>query len=244
MNSDDGTILSTVLTGDASIEDVIINGNTIIAAGINGSLHFMDRKGEILSVLSGLASIHTMTQTNDQLWVGGANGQLYELSINGKLINQYTLGAKSITTLISNGDMLIIGLQDGQILVWDTTQHKTIQVLPGHSAAITDLKMVAEGNLLLSSAFDRSVRIWQLSDPALPSIVIQDRDHWITALQIGPRGNFFFTGENDGTIRKFDLIPSVMAQYLCESLNRNLSTDEWSKYIGEDIPNQKSCADE
>ena len=244
LDSNGKTVHGTVSTGNASIEDVIITQNSIVAADVAGSLHFMDRKGQKLSVISDLTSLHTMTKKDNQLWVGGANGQLYELTLDGRLINQFALGPKSITTLISNGHLLIIGLQDGQILVWDTTQHKTIQVLPGHSAAITDLKLIPDANLLLSCSYDRSVRIWQLNDPALPAIVIQDRNHWITALQTGSKGKFFFTGENDGTIRKFDLDPMMMAQDICENLNRNLSTDEWSKYIGEDIPYQKNCADE
>jgi WD40 repeat protein len=57
----------------------------------------------------------------------------------------------------------------GRIRLWRVRDAKVVGELPGHSAAIRDLKVSADGARLASSAIDGSVRVWDLDSRQLRS---------------------------------------------------------------------------
>jgi WD40 repeat protein len=60
-----------------------------------------------------------------------------------------------------DGKLLAAGCQDRRIYVWDMTVHKQIAVLEGHTTgAITDLAFNHAGDLLASTSWDSTVRLW------------------------------------------------------------------------------------
>lgn len=58
------------------------------------------------------------------------------------------------------GDELAVGLDDGQIWIWNVKDQKRTQILGGHANQVIALEYAKVGKLLLSASWDQSVRIW------------------------------------------------------------------------------------
>ena len=59
--------------------------------------------------------------------------------------------------------ILASGSQDGEIRLWDMAARQQMQILTGHTAAITALQMMPDGKRLVSSSLDGTVRLWRLA---------------------------------------------------------------------------------
>jgi WD40 repeat protein len=60
-----------------------------------------------------------------------------------------------------NGNF-VIGSLDGDLYVWDPRTRETQRALIGHQGYITRLELSTDGNVLASSAWDSTIRLWDL----------------------------------------------------------------------------------
>jgi WD40 repeat protein/serine/threonine protein kinase len=66
-----------------------------------------------------------------------------------------------VSVAISNdGKLLAAALDDHTIHIWDTATQNELMLLFGHDNTITDLQFTPDGNLLLSTSLDGTVRLW------------------------------------------------------------------------------------
>jgi WD40 repeat protein len=62
-----------------------------------------------------------------------------------------------------DGSLLAKGVEDGNILIWQTSTGNQIQVLKGHTDGVNCVSFSPDGTLLASAADDGTVRIWNVS---------------------------------------------------------------------------------
>ncbi|XP_040846614.1 NACHT domain- and WD repeat-containing protein 1 isoform X1 [Ochotona curzoniae] len=58
--------------------------------------------------------------------------------------------------------LLVVGTQDGIVVVWDVQEEQLVHFLTGHSGAVRCLRVFAGGTRALSASSDRSLRLWDL----------------------------------------------------------------------------------
>src|SRR5207249_4843678 len=63
----------------------------------------------------------------------------------------------------SDGATLATGCQDGKLRFFDVASGKEKAALTGHRGGITDLCFTSDDKHLISSGFDRTVRIWNVA---------------------------------------------------------------------------------
>jgi hypothetical protein len=105
-----------------------------------------------------------------------------------------------------------------------------------------------DGRLLASGGHDHSVRLWDMENfEALP-IVLPGHDGDVRSLVFSADGKYLVTGGADNVVKIWDLAYSLnsfptrdIADMVCQKVWRNMTLDEWRKFVGVEIPYERTC---
>ncbi|KAI8804115.1 quinon protein alcohol dehydrogenase-like superfamily [Cladochytrium replicatum] len=116
----------------------------------------------------------------------------------------------AVTALLGSedGETLFSAADDGGVHVWDTATMEAMDVLTGHTSAVTALALV--GNLLYSSSHDGSIIEWD-TETAQRLRTFKAHTHEVLSLAVytpkddNGEGTILFSGSWDGTVRAWNL---------------------------------------
>lgn len=231
----EGQIHSQDITAIAAIDE------TIVTTGLDGKIVFIDSRNFTISNTWDMQQpVRDMIHQDNNLWILKSDG-LVKSTLNQK--QTQFLSTKDGKFLCLEYDemqnQLYIGTQKGEIWVWDTTSRQPLQILSGHSSAVTDMKLDAQAKYLASSSLDRTVRVWPLYSATSQPIVLNDLDNWASTLAF--HNGQILTGSYSGSLKIFKLSMDELALGLCEKVGRSLTPTEWREYISDEIIYDTSC---
>ncbi|MFP4555851.1 MAG: hypothetical protein ACLFNU_03175 [Bacteroidales bacterium] len=136
------------------------------------------------------------------------------------------------------------GNNQGAVYLWNYQTGSLLSVLRGHKAKITGVAFSSQGNLMATSSYDGTVRLWNLDDLNILPVVFDDHESWVTAIDFSRDGSYVISGGRNGKVMAFPTIVNSMVKEYCDHLTRSFTPEEWSSYVGEDIPfNPTKCND-
>lgn len=104
-----------------------------------------------------------------------ATGSWLYRTATGEQIRRYTTRSGFVHSLAfsPDGRWLAAGWTDNgtsqtEIVVWDTNSWQEVAQLSGHAAEVTQLVFSPDGRQLVSTSYDRTVRVWRLGDLERP----------------------------------------------------------------------------
>lgn len=134
------------------------------------------------------------------------------------------------------------GNNQGAIYLWNYQTGSLLSVLRGHTAKITGVEFSNQGNLMATSSYDGTVRLWNLDDLNILPVVFDDHESWVTAIDFSHNDNYVISGGRNGKVMAFPIVVESMVKEYCDYLTRSFTPEEWSNYVGEDIPfNPTKC---
>ena len=217
--------------------------------GILGSLELSGNKLLLGKIISLGKKVHQMALAPDKqtLLLGTEKGEVLSVKTGGgnweaKLVRQFQ---KPVTSLAVSPDGLSVaaGLSSGLIKVFSLADPlEEVIDLIGHSSGINTLAFSHDGKLLASGCYDRTVRLWNYQEAGTPPVIIDDSDKWVYGLCFSADNKKLVFCSADKTIRQSTIDPVFLAGKICNQMKRNLSKEEWNKYIGGDIPYRKTCS--
>ncbi|MFF1693334.1 hypothetical protein ACFVXC_06875 [Streptomyces sp. NPDC058257] len=80
--------------------------------------------------------------------------------------------------------------------------------LLGHKGAVYLTSFSPNGGLLATASYDRTVRLWNVSDPSRPKPLgkpLTGHTSWVSSAVFSPDGDTLATGSDDGTVRLWDV---------------------------------------
>ena len=108
--------------------------------------------------------------------------------------------------------------------------HKLI----GHRSRISKLTM--NGRLLYSSSYDGSVKLWVPTNEKVEPMTLVEISNWIMHFNFDSTMKTFWMGDVKGNLTAVNISVPQMVDVIRKKIKRNLTTEEWNYYIGQDVP--------
>ncbi|MCX7737008.1 MAG: hypothetical protein N2319_09870 [Candidatus Kapabacteria bacterium] len=267
----DGHILLWEIDGNfdtKKLEEInpkILNGHT----GIVNSISFSSDNQELASVgsdktlriwnLNNLENSKVLERSEakltDVVWSpdgvylarASENGSIYfyfAKELSKKPIIMESSG-KPITSIAfnNNSKFFAAGNSSGLVKVWNLSlfNAKPIELI-GHISIISDIIFSDKQGQIATSSYDGSIRLWNYEDLTLQPIIITNINGWIYSIAFGPNSNQIISSDSEKFIRIFTSNIDLLANKICTEVLRNMSIDEWNRYIGSDITYERTCS--
>ena len=193
-----------------------------------------------------------------------ADGSYAEMDASGR-ITEKTPWVKEVVTAAhydEAGRCLLLGVEDGTVYPVNK-YNRVLEALSAHKARCMDIDML--GSVVVTGGYDKSVYIWNLDNMPFESglsfreeleaenagkrvangkeiptewLVPVDYtfDGWTLAVCGDADGKSVWIGTSAGTVLLLYSSADDMAAQLYDKINRNLTQQEWTRYVGASIP--------
>ncbi|XP_038720575.1 pre-mRNA-processing factor 19 homolog 1-like [Tripterygium wilfordii] len=108
-------------------------------------------------------------------------------------------------------DRIATGGADANAVVFDQSSGEILSTLSGHSKKVTSVKFVGDGDVVLTSSADKTVRIWQGAEDGNYNCrhVLKDHTAEVQAVTVHATNNYCVTASLDNTWCFYDLFTAL-----------------------------------
>ena len=200
----------------------------------------LSSSGEIFCVESknnfcGLSDVTCMARSRHGLLAGCKNGDVFLIDTAGSLKKSGNYHRAAVTVLCHNPErkILAVGYADGTLLLIGE-DGKAFQQLVAHRSTISGICILKDK--LYSCSYDRTLRLWNLSTERQEAVTVLESSSWLQAMASGLDETVLFGGDGNGVLYQMSVSPDSMATRILHKLPRNFTQDEWTYYMGSQIP--------
>jgi hypothetical protein len=114
----------------------------------------------------------------------------------------------------------------------------------GHRAGVNDIEFSPDGALMASAGADKRLLMWVLENPGDLPITMQNNAGFVWDIAFTKNSDYLIAACSESEIRVWPTNPTLLAEKICPQLKRNMSKDEWVKYVGQDndmTPYEPTC---
>jgi hypothetical protein len=197
-------------------------------------------------------NIPSLTFSPDNRWLvfsAGTVTQVWDLNRPGNPLVQFSVPnpLRFVTTSADGTRIAGLDQRNGRVAVWDIRHPDApLAVFQPQFGGVLTLSFSSDGSRL-AAGMGPGIEMWDLRNPSAPAVVLQAPNAMklrgvlnFGALSFSSDGKRLTTGSRNGSVVVWR-ISSGASDYLCERVWRNLSIDEWSQYLGEGIPYERTC---
>jgi WD40 repeat protein/energy-coupling factor transporter ATP-binding protein EcfA2 len=224
---------------------------TLVAGGAAGQVILWDvQKGEqigspVIAVIGNAPHVRAVAFSPDgrTFASAGVDAKIILWDVQrGEQIGAPLTGHTSTVVALAfspDGRMLASAGEDRMVMLWDVERHERIGVpLAGHTDPATGVAFSPDGRMLASSGLDGKTILWDVE--RRQQIATLPNAAAVTSLAFNPDGSTLASGGSDGTVSFWDVSLASWRQMACEVAGRNLTQEEWERYLGTK-PYQETC---
>ncbi len=100
----------------------------------------------------------------------------------------------------SRGNSFLVGCNDKKIVQWDINTGGITQIYDQHLGSVNSLLFLDEGRRFVSSADDKSLRIWEWGIPIVIKYISESHMHSMPSLAMHPTDNYFVAQSLDNQV--------------------------------------------
>lgn len=243
-----------VLSGHTSIVNKIIfsfDNKTLVSASSDGSIRMWEinsanTKSTIIEKSTEKYTSVCFSKDGKHIAFATEKGRISIMKLSGVNFSPTIIqqsGDAILSLAFSNkGEVLISGSSKGELKLWQVNNLSARPThLIGHTSRISSICFNPNNKTIATSSYDGTIRIWDYENPENEPIKIDEHDSWVLGLAFDSKGETLISSGKDKTVRTWLVNTSILSKIACEKAQRNLTQEEWNKYIGSDIDYQKTC---
>jgi hypothetical protein len=197
--------------------------------------------GQLKQFLKVRSRVYDMELFDEETLVtGNSNGQLQLWNINNsrfvKNINERS--NKYIHSLSIGDNMIAAGDNSGLVTLYPIDDNLKLEdpiILRGSDGEImTDLTFNLAENQIIASSTKGTIRLWNLNDVDEFPMIISEPGSWVNSIAL-LNPSYIFAGCKDQVFRLYPIKSKILASTLRSMVTRDISEEEWDRYIGNDI---------
>ena len=205
---------------------------------------------KLLTTLPGEAKTMSISPDGKSVAFGTWSGQVYIVDLATFAVSKVVdeAGMRVLSVKYSpDGNTLAFGLDDaankrGLVRLLNVNS-KEVRQLSGHKAGVTDVEFSPDGKLLATAGSDKRLLLWVLENPEDLPITMENNNGFIWDITFSKTSEYLIAACSESEIRVWPTDPSILAGQICPNLKRNMTPDEWKKYVGEgeNIQYESTC---
>lgn len=234
------------------IEFLPDNSRFIVSSGGNTLSLISPQTGELNVLAKVPFELKAISISPDGKWLAGASwsGEVLLLNLQDKSTS--VLANENPNRILSvkfspSGKYLAYGVDDvankrGLVKLYDFNTKETRQ-FSGHKAGVNDVEFSPDEKLLASAGLDRRLQLYVLDNPEDLPVVMGNNTGFIWDIEFAKGSDYLIAACSESEIRVWPTDPSLLAEQICPKLKRNMTQDEWKKYVGDvdEIPYEYTC---
>jgi len=241
------------LSGGTNYIEFLPDDSGFIVSSVGNTLSLISPKtGEVTLLATLPYELKSISISPDGKWLAGAawSGQVVLFSLQDKSTS--VVANESPNRILSvkfspNGKSLAYGVDDiankrGLVKLYDIGTKESRQ-FSGHKAGVNDVEFSPDGKLLASAGLDKRLQLYVLDNPEDLPVVMGNNTGFIWDIEFAKGSDYLIAACSESEIRVWPTDPSLLADQICPKLTRNMTQDEWKKYVGDvsEIPYEYTC---
>ncbi len=113
------------------------------------------------------------------------------------------------------------------------------QLLHKFDDEIISTAFSSDSKKFAASGYDQSIKIWEIKDPTAEPIVLTLQEKNAKSLTFSPKDNKLISLSKN--LLSWNIDTSQLAEMVCSNVGRNLTRDEWRRFVGVDLPYESTC---
>jgi hypothetical protein len=252
LSSGDKPVIIRGFNGATNDIEYLPQGNEFLFTTSDKELYtYNQAENRLRTLLTLPAEAKTMSihPSGNAVALGTWNGQVLLVDLNSLTVTKLVeeSGMRILSVKFSpDGKTLAYGLDDlvnkrGLVRIINMATSEVRQ-LSGHKAGVTDVEFSPDGKLLASAGSDKRLLLWLLESPEDLPITMDNNNGFIWDIVFSKSSDYLIAACSESEIRVWPTDPSILAGQICPKLKRNMTPDEWKKYVGEaDIEYESTC---
>ena len=258
--------LTTVQLADDKYFKLVRTGERLLIAGRHSVCWFSD--GKVSGRVELPRELSAIVEREGVFCLFYADGSYAEMNAQGHIEQKTPLLSMPVTAAYydSNMECLLLGVKDGTVYPVNK-YNRVIETLAAHKAKCTSITMLDA--IVVTGGYDKSVFIWCMDNllfetglnfreemetgEITSSRVVKageiptewlvpvdyNFDGWTLSVCADSDGKSVWVGTSAGSVMFLNSSADDMAGLLYYKLNRNLTQQEWTRYVGVAIPYMK-----
>ena len=209
------------------------DGQLLLASAMH--LYIYDKKEDRIKKTISLSEPLAALGCKENQWLAfGKENGLWRIGREGELVPQEHFIKEQVTAFSWSSDLKMgaVGVENGNIYLIDETGN-VVKSLVGHRSRITQLEF--KGQYLFSSSYDCTVSLWDISASKQEAVSLKTLSGWVHCICMA-EDNTIWTGDESGAVSRIMISPDEMAALIQSKLKRDFTDDEWSYYVGRNVP--------
>jgi hypothetical protein len=231
----------------------IPNTSSFLVATTGKGLYKIDAAAEKIELFMTLPyELKSIAISSDgkQLLGGAWSGEVVMIDMTTKgvtsLMNEAPNRVLSVA-LSATGKYMALGLDDignkrGIVKMYEFATRE-IRQFSGHKAGVNDVEFSPDEKLLASAGLDKRLQLYVLESPDDLPVIMSNNSGFIWDIEFARGSDYLLASCSESEIRVWPTDPTILADQICPKLTRNMTHDEWKKYVGntEEISYETTC---